>query len=301
MNMKLFIQQDVEHPADENRLSRLAQTAAVKEGLELNCYAVITLCDDETIRRVNWEQRHVDAVTDVLSFPSVDYPVGETARNTTHLIEQEWDTEQSACFLGEVLLALPTVQRQANDYGHSFERELGYLLVHGILHLFGYDHQNKEDKQRMRKQEESILMSAQAPSIDEATLLKQARAAREQAYVPYSNYRVGASLLGADGNIYTGCNVENASFGLTNCGERTAVFKAVSAGCREFLALAIAADAFPPWPCGACRQVLSEFSEDMPVYITWGENKVERSTLKALLPHSFSPAAGVTDILKKGE
>ena len=96
-----------------------------------------------------------------------------------------------------------------------------------------------------------------------------------------------------------GCNVENASYGLTNCAERTAIFKAVSEGAKNFTAIAIAAMEMPPWPCGACRQVLSEFCGDIRVLVSWGEDEVAQSSLSALLPHSFSPSNGVQDHLGK--
>ena len=92
-------------------------------------------------------------------------------------------------------------------------------------------------------------------------LLMAAQAARRQAYAPYSKFRVGAALLLADGKIVTGCNVENASYGLTICAERVAVTKALSAGQRKFQALAIVAPCALPTPCGACRQVLAEFGD----------------------------------------
>jgi cytidine deaminase len=105
-------------------------------------------------------------------------------------------------------------------------------------------------------------------------LLRQALAARRQAYAPYSGFSVGAALYTASGEIITGCNIENASYGLTNCAERTALFKAVSEAKsdqeRTFLALAVVADTDGPVsPCGACRQVIAEFcAADMPVYLS---------------------------------
>ncbi len=294
--MKLLINQQDGITVDLNLLNIIASAASQVEGISIPCYAALELCDDAKIHKVNLQQRQVDASTDVLSFPTVEYPVGGTAGQVPQRLQQEWDTELGGCFLGEIFISVPHAEAQALAYGHSFQRELGYLLAHGLMHLCGYDHQNEQEKKVMREQEEAILLKA-----DEKRLLDAARQALKQAYVPYSNYRVGAALLGVDGKIYTGCNVENASFGLTNCGERTAVFKAVSEGCTQFKAIAIAANGFSPWPCGACRQVLSEFCADIPIFVTWDDTHVEKTTLQDLLPHSFSPASGATDAIKKGQ
>ena len=107
-------------------------------------------------------------------------------------------------------------------------------------------------------------------TVDSKVLLEESKLAREYAYAPYSKFKVGAALLTADGTIYRGCNVENASYGLTNCAERTAFFKAVSSGEKDFVALAIIGDTEQPiTPCGACRQVMVEFCKpEMPVYLT---------------------------------
>lgn len=121
-------------------------------------------------------------------------------------------------------------------------------------------------------------------------LLAQAKSAAGRAYAPYSGYPVGAALLSADGTVYTGCNVENASYSLTSCAERNAVFQAVGAGSREFLALAIYVDSdtlFPP--CGACRQVLAEFSPQLPVLYANRKQKTY-SDLAKLLPEAFTLA-----------
>ena len=123
--------------------------------------------------------------------------------------------------------------------------------------------------------------------IDEKKLAELALKARYNAYAPYSGYTVGAAVLAEDGNIYCGCNIENASFGLTNCAERTAVFKAVSEGALSFDTIAIAAQT-KAWPCGACRQVLNEFAPDIRILVTW-EDHVEEKRLTELLPESFGP------------
>ncbi|MBO6162418.1 MAG: cytidine deaminase [Eubacterium sp.] len=129
----------------------------------------------------------------------------------------------------------------------------------------------------------------------EEKLLRAAAEARKQAYCPYSGYAVGAAVLTGEEDIVSGCNVENASYGLSNCGERTAIFKAVSRGAKRIKAVAITGAGEMPYPCGACRQVMAEFAEsrEMPVYVALvsetGEiDKIERYTLEQLLPHSFT-------------
>ncbi len=120
-------------------------------------------------------------------------------------------------------------------------------------------------------------------------LKKKAKEAREKAYVPYSEFPVGAALLTLDGNIYTGCNIENASFGLTNCAERTSIFKAVSAGETEFKAMAIVGDTpGPVSPCGACRQVMNEFSPEMDIHLYNLAEDKEFTTAAELLPGFFT-------------
>ena len=121
-------------------------------------------------------------------------------------------------------------------------------------------------------------------------LLQKARDMKRFAYVPYSHYWVGAALRSKDGRVFTGCNVENAAFGNTMCAERTALFKAVSEGARKFTAIAIAAEGSAPFPCGACRQSLYEFTPELRVLVTWDGN-VREAKLSELLPEGFGPSS----------
>jgi cytidine deaminase len=119
-------------------------------------------------------------------------------------------------------------------------------------------------------------------------LIECALAARANAYAPYSKFKVGAALLASDGKVYAGCNVENATFGLTVCAERVALWKAISDGARKFTRIAVASPSEPPAsPCGACRQLLWEFCGDIEVVLanTRGYQEVHR--LAELLPHPF--------------
>ncbi|WP_246940451.1 cytidine deaminase [Bacillus pinisoli] len=121
-------------------------------------------------------------------------------------------------------------------------------------------------------------------------LVEEAKKAREMAYVPYSKFKVGAALLTKDGKVYRGCNIENAAYSMTNCAERTALFKAVSEGDKEFSAIAVVADTERPIPpCGACRQVISELcASGMKVYLTNLHGEIHELTVAELLPGAFS-------------
>lgn len=134
--------------------------------------------------------------------------------------------------------------------------------------------------------------------MDEQKLLAAAFAARERAYTPYSHFQVGAALLTQEGKIYSGCNIENAAYGPSNCAERTAVFKAVSEGERRFAAIAVVGapkgtakrDFSACWPCGVCRQVMREFcAPDFPIITFSGSGGAVSCTLGQLLPHDFGP------------
>ena len=120
-------------------------------------------------------------------------------------------------------------------------------------------------------------------------LIAAAIAARQRAYSKYSDFLVGAALLTADGQIYGGCNVENVSYGLTNCAERTAVFSAIAAGQRQFELLAIASQGGVT-PCGACRQVLAEFAPELPILLVDVDrpDEYKRANLRDLLPGAFT-------------
>ncbi|MFW6308555.1 MAG: cytidine deaminase [bacterium] len=119
-------------------------------------------------------------------------------------------------------------------------------------------------------------------------LYNRARAVRQKAYAPYSKFKVGAALITDTKEIFAGCNIENSSLGLTICAERTAVFKAVSAGCNNFQAMLVLSDHQPPvTPCGACRQVLAEFSQDMEIILANLKGERKTMNLAQLFPFPF--------------
>ena len=119
-------------------------------------------------------------------------------------------------------------------------------------------------------------------------LVKEAEKARKRAYTPYSKFKVGAAILSADGKIFTGCNIENASFGMSVCAERVAIFKAISEGSTKFEAIAVVGDTDKPCsPCGACRQVISEFGEDIPLIMANLKGDIKIKKIGELLPEAF--------------
>ena len=130
----------------------------------------------------------------------------------------------------------------------------------------------------------SLTISAE----QKQALLEIACASRALAYVPYSNYPVGAAILAENGRIFSGVNVENSSYGLCNCAERTAVFKMVSEGIQRIIAVAVCTENGGS-PCGACRQVLTEFAGDIPVFLSDIHHNVRETTLYTLLPDHFGP------------
>ena len=134
--------------------------------------------------------------------------------------------------------------------------------------------------------------------MENQQLIRMAMEARERAYAPYSQFAVGAAVLTKDGQVYTGCNIENASYGATNCAERTAFFKAVSEGYSEFCAIAVVggednddiSDRFPDYafPCGVCRQVMKEFcSNDFEIIVAKSTKDYKKFSLADLLPYGF--------------
>ena len=206
---------------DEARalMQRCADSAEKTEGVTVPLYAFIRIVGDDEIQVINREQRGKDMSTDVLSFPTVNYPQGKTAGNCEKRLRREYDPEMGASLLGDIIISMDHVRAQAQQYGHSEQRETGYLLTHGLFHLMGYDHMTDEDKPVMRAMEERALGAIgltreEGDRMDEK-LLEMAVGMLEYSYVPYSGYPVGAAILAKDGRVFTGCNVENAAYGNT--------------------------------------------------------------------------------------
>lgn len=140
-------------------MERVAQCCCAEEGVA-GVRACVRVIDDEEIRRVNRETRGLDRATDVLSFPTVRYPEGRTARDVPRRLHREYDPGIGRCFVGDVLISLPRAREQAETYGHSLARELGFLTAHAMFHLMGYDHMQEQERAAMRTMEERALRRA---------------------------------------------------------------------------------------------------------------------------------------------
>ena len=154
--------EDARHPIDDETralMQRCADAAVQTEGVREETAVFVSIVDDYEIREINREQRGKDVSTDVLSFPSVNYPAGQTAGSCARLLRREYDPEAGACVLGDIVISMDHVRAQAEEYGHSVRRECGYLLTHGLFHLMGYDHMTDTDKPVMRAMEERSLAS----------------------------------------------------------------------------------------------------------------------------------------------
>ncbi len=156
--MRLNIDSDVgQIPADLRALLERVMAACLQvEGLPDSCAANMLITDDNAIHEINLEQRDVDRATDVLSFPSVSYP-GGTARDNLPLLRREYDPDAGGMYLGDIVISLEHARAQAAEYGHSVEREVGYLTAHSLFHLMGYDHMTGSDKKVMRAREEAAM------------------------------------------------------------------------------------------------------------------------------------------------
>ena len=139
--------EEIENLKEEELIRKVIECVLKEEGIKKNLDVYVTLTNNETIRKINAEHRNIDKATDVLSFPMFD-------REEIPLLKKEDNSED---ILGDIIVSIEKVREQAEEYGHSFERELAYLVTHGMLHLLGYDHIIDEEKAVMRKREEEIL------------------------------------------------------------------------------------------------------------------------------------------------
>lgn len=212
--------EEVNYKLIENVISEALKYEGVSDNTEIS----VTIVDNEEIRKINNKFRNIDRATDVLSFPLIDFD------------NEDLPNDGSKIYLGDIIISIERAKEQANEYGHSLDREVGFLTAHSMLHLLGYDHMvPEEEKVMFAKQEEILSNLGLKGNMDENEKLYDiAVKAKEYAYAPYSGFKVGAALLTEDGMVFIGNNIENKSYGASNCAERTAIFKAVSEGKRIY-------------------------------------------------------------------
>lgn len=225
----------------------------------------------ETIKDLNKTYRNINEETDVLSFVN--------------------DEEESNS-LGDVFISLNRAYEQAEKFGHTIKREIAFLAVHGYLHLIGYDHETKDEEKIMFAKQEEILNKAKITrEWIVLNKIEEAKKAMEKAYVPYSKFKVGAALEMTDGTFIHGANIENASYPLGNCAERSALFSAYSQGYKkeDIKSITIIANSDKAIsPCGACRQVMYELMpKDTKITLTNLEGDIKETTIDELLPYGF--------------
>ena len=143
--------------ATRELMQTCSQAAQKAEGVTLPLSVFIRVVDDDEIRAINREQRGKDASTDVLSFPTVNYPKGKTAGACEGLLREEFDPDVDACAIGDIVISMDHVRAQAAEYGHSERREFAFLVVHGMLHLLGFDHMQPQEERRMFDRQRAVL------------------------------------------------------------------------------------------------------------------------------------------------
>lgn len=228
----------------------------------------VALVGQEEIRKLKREFFGEDRYTDVISFC--------------------YGPAEKDSIWGEIVISLPIAEAQAKERKLPVKKEVSFLFIHGLLHLLGYEDSDPESKKIMDELAKNLLDEF-GDHQARKYLIKQAEKARTLAYAPYSQFQVGAAIEGKEGAIFTGCNIENASFGLTVCAERVALWKAVSAGIRAFSRIAIISTSCQLClPCGACRQVLYQFAPEIEVIAARADGSYQCFSLKQLFPLPFS-------------
>ncbi len=299
MAIELFIETENVPEGIEEFLESIVRACCNQEGIAEGLMSV-RIVDDEEIHKLNLATRGVDRPTDVLSYPEIAFPEGKTARDCPKRLKRAYDPSIGMVYLGDCVISLPRAKAQADEFGHSLRREIGYLAAHSAFHLMGYDHMTDDDKARMREMEKRAMRELKLWKDDTMTderLFELACEAMQMSYSPYSNHKVGACILATDGRTFKGTNFENASYGATICAERCAAGNAVINGATKFAAVAIVGSSGMAWPCGVCRQVLNEFAvPGMKVIVAeYGSKNIVVKTIEELLPESFGPAdLGIT-------
>lgn len=260
---------------------KLLKVALIENEIDLDAELSVSFVDENEIKSLNKTFRNIDKKTDVLSFIQYD------DEGNFNVVDDQ------NVFLGDIVICTSQALEQARDYNHHPKKELLYLFVHGLAHLLGYDHMNDEDKLEMRSMEKLIFKKSKLDldalnTKSDEELFEIAKSSLKNSYSPYSKISVSAAVLCENGEVYTGVNVENASFGAGVCAEISAIVSAISNGNRNFLKIAVTSSLENGiTPCGICRQFILEFGEDIDV-IFESQNKLKSVKIKKLIPDAFS-------------
>lgn len=248
-------------------IKKIVDFVCAQENREIPGKLSIAFVSLDEIRALKKEFFHHNVETDVISF--------------------FYGTEESDEVWGEIIISPEKAKEQARAYDTLYENEQKLLLIHGLLHLLGYDDTDRDKKQIMENRQNHLLDHFLIiEKRDQLVLLAQK--AQKYAYAPYSLFPVGAALETCHGKVIQGGNIENASFGLSVCAERVALFKAVSMGYATFTRLAVISSSQDYClPCGACRQVLYEFAPHLEILAARRGGDYQIYTLDELFPHPF--------------
>ncbi len=239
----------------------------------------LTLVSKEEQKKLNSSFRNINKSTDVLTFPYGDM----SKENTGEFVD-----------LGSIIICPEIAEKQAVEYAHPFEREMIFLFIHGLLHIFGYDHIKPEEAEIMFALQNKLLNRFPYDFYTDLRVLKKELVkAREMAVATYSHFRVGAVVVTKDLKYHLGFNIENAAYSACVCAERVALFSTYAKGYTkdDIVALGCLTDSKNVGTCcGVCRQVMSELMHPYaPVYIFSGDLKEHLfTTVEELLPASFS-------------
>ena len=276
MELDFINQGPASYDAYELIFSQLMEKVFTHLNVKEDYVVDVSIIDNKAIHEVNRSYRHIDCPTDVISFAFFDD-------------EEEKALPGVPSSLGQILISYEKAEEQAKEYGHSLNREMSFLFVHGMLHLLGYDHMNEKDEKIMFSLQEEILGGR---IMDAKELVKKAEEARKLSYSPYSHFAVGAAVLTKDGEVFMGANIENSAYPLCMCAERNALYNAYMHGKKkdDIVMLALTADTDKPCaPCGACRQVISELMPSKAKIVMANlKGDVQETDILELLPYAFS-------------
>ncbi len=236
----------------------------------------LSLVNAKEQQELNNKYRQINRPTDVLTFPYEQ-------NNTDVIID-----------LGSIIICPEIAKKQAKEYDHPFERELAFLFIHGLLHIFGYDHIKEDEAKVMYELQNSLLNNLPYDFYTDMTKLKkELNKAQNMSIAKYSHFRVGAVVVTKDFKYHLGFNIENASYPATVCAERVALFSTYAQGYKkeDIVALGCITDSKHIGTCcGVCRQVMSELMPmHAPVYIYSANFKeMLRTTVSGLLPFAFT-------------